>query len=61
MAIEALEKQDALLEMLVETESGRVCEVMNVSECGKEWCKEHCTYQPPQKECYLKYAEIRLG
>lgn len=61
MAIEALEKKDALLEMLVEMESGRVCEVMNVSECGEEWCQEHCEYQLPQKECYLKYAEIRLG
>lgn len=57
MAIEALENQSALLDFLVSLEISNICE----DDRMQEWCEEHCKYACPQKECYLKYAEIERG
>lgn len=56
-AIEALEKQNTLLDFLVSIEISNICEDDRMCE----WCEEHCTYACAQKECYLKYAEIERG
>lgn len=53
-AIKALENQNTLLDFLVSIEISNICEDDRMCE----WCEEHCAYACPQKECYLKYAEI---
>lgn len=59
LAIEALENQEIILKILAEIECWCTCEEMCQDERGEKWCEEHCKYSYPQRECYLKYVEIR--
>ena len=48
-------QKDVLLELLVSTESDRICDEMSTTE----YCEKNCNYACPQKKCYLKYAELK--
>lgn len=47
---------EVLLDLLVTFESDRICDDMSTTE----YCEKHCNYTCPQKECYMKYAEIKV-
>ena len=48
--------QDVLLDLLVASESDYICDEMSVTD----YCIENCKYTCPQKECYMKYAEMKV-
>lgn len=57
LAIEALENQEVFIEMLVNSLSDLVCN--SLMDYCDGWCEKHCKYDCPQRECYLKYADIQ--
>lgn len=56
LAIEALENQEIFLEILINSESDYACQVLL---SYNDWCEKNCKFECPQKECWLKYVEIR--
>lgn len=50
-------ERDAAVDILVGFEYPIPCESDELG--GSEYCEEHCTFKAPQKECWLKYFEVR--
>lgn len=48
---------DVLPDLLVSFESERICNDMSTTE----YCEKNCKYACPQKECYMKYAEMKIN
>jgi hypothetical protein len=48
--------QDVLLDLLVASESDWICLEM----VDTDYCIGNCKYDCPQKECYMKYAEMKM-
>lgn len=56
LAEEYQREQDVLLDLLAASESDYICDELSVTD----YCIENCKYTCPQKECYMKYAEMKV-
>ena len=57
MAVDALRMQSKEVRALASVLDGSPL-MYPCDTLGAAWCKEHCDWQEPAAECWIKYAEV---